>query len=59
MKKKIGSATLVVIMFSIIYILYSSSTYADVRHLKNNYDTYIDNITKMYEEEYEYNAFEI
>lgn len=59
MKKKIGSATLVVIMFSIIYILYSSSTYADVRHLKNNYETYRDSINEKYEEEYEYNAFEM
>lgn len=59
MKKKIGSATLVVIMFSIIYILYSSSTYADVRHLKNNYETYKERINEKYEEEYEYNAFEM
>ncbi len=59
MKRKIGSATLVVILFSIIYILYSSSTYADVRHLKNNYETYKKNIYETYEEEYEYRAFEI
>lgn len=59
MKRKIGSATLVVILFSIIYILYSSSTYADVRHLKNNYETYKENIYETYEEEYEYSAFEI
>lgn len=57
--KKLGSATLVVIIFSIIYILYATSTYADVRHLKNNYDTYEENIVKKYEQEYEYDAYEI
>lgn len=57
--KKLGSATLVVIIFSIIYILYATSTYADVRHLKNNYDTYKEDIIKKYEQEYEYDAYEI
>lgn len=52
MKKK-GSATLVVILFSTIYMLYSASTYADVRHMKRTYEEYKEEIVKMYEQEYE------
>lgn len=50
--KKIGSATVVVIVFAIIFILYSSSTYADVRHMKNNYLEYERYIIEKYETEY-------
>ena len=52
MKKK-GSATLVVILFSIIYMLYTASTYADVRHMKRTYEEYKNEIIDMYEQEYE------
>jgi len=52
MKKK-GSATLVVIIFSIIYMLYTASTYADVRHMKRTYEEYEKEIINMYEQEYE------
>ena len=50
--KKLGSATLVIILFSIVFMLYSTSTYADVRHLKNNYDEYEKNILERYETKY-------
>ena len=52
MKKK-GSATLVVILFSTIYMLYTASTYADVRHMKNMYEDYEKEITTLYEREYQ------
>lgn len=52
MKKK-GSATLVVILFSTIYMLYSASTYADVKHMKNMYEDYEEEITVLYEKEYQ------
>lgn len=57
--KKIGSATVVIIMFGIVFMLYSSSTYADVRHLKNNYDEYEKNIIEQYEKEYNDIVFEL
>ena len=50
--KKIGSATVVVILFSMIFMLYASSTYADVRHMKNQYDEYERDIIEKYEIQY-------
>lgn len=50
--KKRGSATLVVILFSTIFMLYTVSTYADVRHMKKTYDEYEKEIVNMYEKEY-------
>lgn len=52
MKRKIGSATLVVVLFSVIYMLYATSTYADVRHMKNKYMEYEKEIIEKYEKEY-------
>ena len=51
MKRK-GSATVVIVLFSIIYMLYATSTYADVRHLRNNYDDYEQRIIEKYETDY-------
>ena len=51
MKKK-GSATLVVILFATIFMLYTVSTYADVRHMKRTYEEYENEIVNMYEKEY-------
>ncbi len=50
--KKRGSATLVVILFSTIFMLYTISTYADVRHMEKTYDEYEKEIVNMYEKEY-------
>ena len=50
--KKIGSATIVVILFSIVFMLYASSTYADVRHMKNQYNQYEKDIIQKYENQY-------
>ena len=52
--KKIGSATIVIIMISMVFMLYASSTYSDVRHLKNKCNEYERNLTEKYEEEYNY-----
>lgn len=49
---KNGSATLIIVLFSIVFMLYASSTYADVRHLKNKYNEYEQNIINQYEQEY-------
>lgn len=51
MRKK-GSATLVVILFATIFMLYSVSTYADVRHMKKTYAEYEKEIIELYENEY-------
>ena len=51
--KKRGSATLVVILFSTIYMLYTASTYADIRHMKRKYEEYKIEITKIYDLEYQ------
>ena len=50
--KKIGSATIVVIMFAIVFMLYATSTYADVRHMKNQYNDYESHIIEKFETEY-------
>lgn len=51
MSKK-GSATLVIIMSALIFMLYATSTYSDVRHLKNSYENYKKDIINKYEQEY-------
>ena len=50
--KRRGSATVVIILFAIVFMLYATSTYADVRHLKNKYNEYEQNIIQKYELEY-------
>lgn len=50
--KKIGSATVVMILFSIVFMLYATSTYADVRHLRNKFNEYEQDIIERYETEY-------
>lgn len=57
--KKIGSATVVVILFAIVFMLYSSSTYADVRHMRNQYEDYEKDIIQKYELEYNLNVQEL
>lgn len=51
MKRK-GSATVIMILFAVIFMLYASSTYADVRHLRNKYNEYEQDIIERYETEY-------
>lgn len=46
--KKTGSGTLVVVISSLIFIMYVSSTYADVRHLKYMQEQYEKKIIDTY-----------
>lgn len=57
--KKIGSATVVVILFAIVFMLYSSSTFADVRHMKNLYEEYEKEIIEKYETDYDNKVLEL
>lgn len=50
--KKIGSATVVVIVFAIVFILYATSTFADVRHMRNQYEEYERDIIEKFDTEY-------
>ena len=52
MKKK-GSATIVIIRVAIVFILYASSTFSDVRHLRNTYDKYEKDLIEKYEQDYD------
>lgn len=52
MRKK-ASATIVVVLFAIVFMLYATSTFADVRHMKNKYTEYERNIIKKYEIQYD------
>lgn len=49
---KKGSATVAIILISIIFMLYATSTYADVRHLRNKYTEYEEKIIERFETEY-------
>lgn len=46
--KRSGSGTLVVVISSLIFIMYVSSTYADVRHLKYMQEQYETTIINIY-----------
>ena len=50
--KKIGSATVAVIVFAIVFILYATSTFADVRHMSNQYEEYERDIIEKFDTEY-------
>ena len=50
---KKGSATLVMIAVAIVFMLYASSTFSDVRHLKNVYERYEQDLIQRYEQDYE------
>lgn len=47
-----GSATLIVIITSIIFMIYAESTYADVRHMTIMHDNYEKDILEMYNTKY-------
>lgn len=57
--KRVGSATLMVIMFAAVFTLYATSTYADVRHMKNKYESYESEVINQFEQEYEQKQEEI
>lgn len=47
-----GSATLIVIIASIVFMLYSQSTYSDVRHMSNMQEQYEQNLLEKYNNDY-------
>ena len=52
-KSKIrGSATLVVIIASVVFMLYAQSTRADAKHMTNMHEKYKESILNRYSEEY-------
>ena len=56
---KKGSATVAIIVMSIVFMLYASSTFADVRHLKNKYNDYEKYIIEQYEQEYQNTLYQL
>lgn len=56
---KKGSATIAIIVMSIVFMLYASSTFADVRHLKNKYNDYEKYIIEQYEQEYQNTLYQL
>ena len=57
MKK--GSATVVIIIIAIVFTLYATSTFADVRHLKNSYEKYEQQIINEYQKDYDLKVQEL
>ena len=53
---KKGSAIVVVIITAIVFLVYISSTYTDILHLKKMHEKYNTNIQNLYNMEYNYNA---
>lgn len=53
-KAKRGSATVVIIITAVVFLVYISSTYTDILHLKKMHEKYYTNIQNMYDIEYNY-----
>lgn len=54
--KKKGSAIAVVVITAVVFLVYISSTYTDILHLKKMHEKYYNNIQNMYDMEYNNNA---
>lgn len=52
--KKRGSATVVIIITAVVFLVYISSTYTDILHLKKMHEKYYTNIQNMFDMEYNY-----
>lgn len=52
--KKIGSATLTIILAGIISLIYSFSAYSDILHLQITQDNYEKNIKNVFKKVYEH-----
>lgn len=46
-----GSGTLIVIISAIVFIMYATSTFSDVRHMKYMQEEYENNIREIYEKD--------
>lgn len=55
MKEKIkrfrGSGTLIVIISAIVFLIYATSTFSDIRHMKYMQEKYENNIREIYEKD--------
>lgn len=51
-ERKKGSATLVIIISAIVFLIYATSTFADVRQMKQLHKEYVDEMVKHYENNY-------
>ena len=56
---KKGSATVVIIIIAIVFTLYATSTFSDVRHLKNTYEKYEQELINRYEQDYDLKVQEL
>lgn len=52
-KPKKGSAVIVVIVTAIVFLVYTASAYTDILHLRTMHEKYFNNITNLYDKEYE------
>lgn len=48
-----GSGTLVVIISAIVFLIYATSTFSDVRHMKYMQEKYEKNIKEIYEKDFD------
>lgn len=48
-----GSGTLIVIISAIVFLIYATSTFSDVRHMKYMQEKYEDNIREIYESDFD------
>lgn len=53
-RTKNGSATVVIIITAVVFLVYISSTYTDILHLKKMHEKYYTNIQNLYDIEYNY-----
>lgn len=51
--KKIGSATLTIIIVGIVSLIYSFSAYSDILHMQTTQDNYEINIKELFKNKYE------
>jgi len=51
LKKLKGSGTLIVIISAIVFLIYATSTFSDIRHMKYMQEEYEKNIKEIYEKD--------
>lgn len=54
MKNKKGSAIIVVLVTTIVFLVYTASTYSDMLHLRTMHEKYFSNIEEIMYKEYEH-----
>lgn len=51
---KKGSATVVIVITAVVFLVYISSAYTDILHLKKMHEKYYTDIQNLYNMEYNY-----